>query len=207
MGASWIHIRNIQGPSEVPMPRPPLFPTIDWKAVFESGLDWTAWLAQAESPQRAAGMDEDRRTLPLAPHVKVFLASLTRPVRVVAIAEDWCGDVVRHAPVLQRLSEAAPYLDIRYISRSQHPELFSRYLTNGGEAIPKFIFLSESWVECAQWGPMPEVCRELIARGKACGDVPAARRKVAALYETDPERRTVASELVLLLDIAASREP
>ena len=54
---------------------------------------------------------------------------------------------------------------------------------------------------------MPEICRELIARGKACGDVGAARRKVGAFYEGDHNLRIVIAELIRLIDIAASREP
>ena len=128
-------------------------------------------------------------------------------MRVVAIAEDWCGDVVRHVPVLARLADAAPKLELRFITREQHPEVFVRFLSNGGEAIPKFIFLSEAWVECGNWGAMPDACRELIARGKACGDVGAARKKVSALYDADPGRRGVIEELLHAVDVASSREP
>jgi hypothetical protein len=136
-----------------------------------------------------------------------YLAALPRLVHVVAIAEDWCGDVVRHVPVLQRLAEAGPLLKVRYISREQHPEVFLRFLTNGGEAIPKFIFLSDRFVECGSWGPMPDACRELIARGKACGDVATARKKISARYELDANRREVVTELLHLVDVAVSREP
>ena len=53
---------------------------------------------------------------------------------------------------------------------------------------------------------MPEDCRELIARGKACGDIAAARKNVSALYEADEGRRAVVEELLRLLEIAACRE-
>ena len=189
------------------MPRPATLAVIDWKAVFESGLEYSAWLAVAESPELRDKMEVLRQALVLEAPVVGFLGALPRPVHVLAIAEDWCGDVVRHVPVLQRLAEAAPSLSVRYLSREQHPEVFVRFLTNGGEAIPKFIFLSDRFVECGSWGPMPEACRELISRGKACGDVGAARKKVAALYEADGNRREVVRELTRLMDIAASREP
>lgn len=189
------------------MPRPAQLPVIDWKAVYESGLDYTAWLAAAESPEQRDKLEAARLALSLEPPVAGFLAALPRPVYVVAIAEDWCGDVVRHAPVLQRMAEAGPRLQVRTISRDHHPEVFQRFLTNGGEAIPKFIFLSERFVECGNWGPMPERCKLLIARGKACGDVAAARKKVAAFYEQDPHRREVVGELLHLVDIAVSAEP
>lgn len=189
------------------MPRPATLPIIDWKAVFGSGLDYAAWLAAAESAEQRDKLETQRQTLILDPQVAGFLAALPRPVHVVAIAEDWCGDVVRHAPVLQRMAEAGAHLQVRYISREQHPDVFLRFLTNGGEAIPKFIFLSDRFVECGNWGPMPDGCRELIARGKACGDVASARRKVSARYEQDTARREVVAELLRLVDIAASREP
>ncbi|GLH71991.1 hypothetical protein GETHLI_04930 [Geothrix limicola] len=189
------------------MPRPAILPLIDWKAVFGSGLDYEAWLAAAESAEQRDKLEAQRQALRLDPAVAGFLAALPRPVHVVAIAEDWCGDVVRHAPVLQRMAEAGPALKVRYIRREQHPEVFARFLTNGGEAIPKFIFLSEAFVECGNWGPMPEACKELIARGKACGDVASARKKVSARYELDSARREVVAELLRLVDIAASQEP
>jgi len=189
------------------MPRPATLPLIGWKTVFESGLDYAAWLAAAESPEQADRTEAQRRALILDPPVTAYLAALPRPVYVVAIAEAWCGDVVRHAPVLQRMAEAGPQLKVRYITRQQHPDVFARFLTNGGEAIPKFIFLSDRFVECGNWGPMPECCREFIARGKACGDLAAARKKVSACYEQDTSRRKVVTELLHLLDVAVSREP
>ncbi len=189
------------------MPRPATLPTLDWSAVFASGQDYATWIGAAESAENRARMEELRQAQVLEPQVAGFLGALARPVHVIAIAEDWCGDVVRHVPVLQRMAEAAPNLRVRFITRKQWPDLFARFLTNGGEAIPKFIFLSEAFVECGNWGPMPAACRELIARGKACGNVAAARKLVHGLYDADPGRRAVIAELMQLMDIAASREP
>jgi hypothetical protein len=189
------------------MPRPPILPLIDWKAVFRSGQDYAAWIAAGESPDNRQKMEGLRLDLHLEPQIEGYLAALPRTVHVVAIAEDWCGDVVRHVPVLQRLAEAAPNLKVRYVSRQQWPDVFARFLTNGGEAIPKFVFLSDAFVECGNWGPMAAGPRELIARGKACGDVAAARKKVHACYEADGNRRQVVAELVHLIDVAVSREP
>lgn len=188
------------------MPRPPTIPQLDWPTLFASGKEYGPWLQSGEAPENQAKMEAFRKALVLEPQLRGYLAALPRTVRVLAIAEDWCGDVVRQVPVLQALAEAAPKLEVRFISREQHPEVFVRFLTNGGEAIPKFIFLSEAWVECGHWGPMPALCRELISRGKACGDVAAARKKVAALYEADPGRRMALQELVELIEIASCRE-
>ena len=189
------------------MPKPPLLPAVPWAEVFASGRPFAAWLEDGESPENRRRIVEDAGRLALDPADEAALGALPRPVHVVAFAEDWCGYVVRHVPVLERLARAAPNLRVRYVTRAQHPDLFARYLTNGGEAVPKFVFLNDRFVECGNWGPMPARCRELIARGKACGDVPAARRRVAELYAADPGRRETFAELRALIDVAAAAAP
>ena len=186
------------------MPQPPILPVIDWQAVLDSGKTYPQWLADVENHEHAPKMESIRTSLALEPHVAGLLKNLGRLVHVVAIAEGWCGDVVRHAPVLARLADESANLEVRFIEREQHPDVFIRFLTNGGEAIPKFVFLSADLTECGNWGPMPDACREVIARGKACGDVGAARTKTSGMYEADVNLRDVVSELVHLVEIAAS---
>ncbi|MDK2970911.1 MAG: hypothetical protein PWP23_666 [Candidatus Sumerlaeota bacterium] len=189
------------------MPRPPILKPIDWEAVHQSGLPFAQWLDQGENPDHQARMRALVSELVLSPETRALLAGLSRTVNVVAIAEDWCGDVVRHAPVLEVLAQASKRLSVRYVSREQHPDVFVRFLTNGGEAIPKFVFLSDKWVECGNWGPMPAQHRRLIARGKAAGDVGAARRRVSALYDADPNCEEVVAELVELIVTASCTRP
>lgn len=186
------------------MPMPPLLPVLDWSAIHASGHPFADWLQRAKDPAKRAAMEDSLRKLALPTATTAWLAALPRPVHVVAIAEDWCGDVVRHLPVLECMALATPALRVRYVARAEHLEVFSRFLTNGGEAIPKFIFLNDQFVECANWGPMPEDCKQLIARGKACGDVATARQRVSARYAADPMLLEVIRELVTCVDIAAS---
>lgn len=189
------------------MPKPPILPVLDWKAIYKSGATFNQWLRKKETPEHCTAMRKLLAEQEIEAQESALLAGLPRKVFVVVIAEDWCGDVVRHVPVLERLAKETPKLQTRYITREQFLDVFARFLTNGGEAIPKFIFLSDQYVECGNWGPMPEACRKLIARGKACGDVGAARQKVSALYEADSDRRIVVTELLELIQIAACQRP
>ena len=189
------------------MPRPPILPLLRWPAIYESGKTYEVWTSEAENAEQAIKIEEGRRNLTLDPPVEAFLFALPRPVHVIVFAEAWCGDVVRHVPVLQRMAEAAPNLHVRYLSREQNLDAFARFLTFGGESIPKMVFLSEEFVECGEWGPMPEACRELIARGKACGDLKTARKRVSELYAADPHRRQVVRELLHHVEIAACKRP
>ncbi len=189
------------------MPKPPLLPTLNWANVFEDGLDYPAWLAAAENPDHRAKMDEFYERLLLSESDEAVLRGVDRPVHVVAIAEDWCPDVVRHVPILMKMADASEHIQVQFISREAHLEVFARFLTVGGEAIPKFIFLNDQFVECGHWGPMQADCRMLIARGKACGDMMAARVKVFERYKADPERRQVLAELRELFEIASCQDP
>ena len=189
------------------MPRPPLLRVIDWEEVFKSGCDFATWMDDAESEANRDEMAAALEKMKLDSPVAQGLAALKRKVHVVAIAEDWCGDVIRHVPALQALAEGSDKLLLSFITREQYLDVFTRYLTNGGEAIPKFIFLSDQFVECGNWGPMPEACRKMIARGKACGDVGAARKLVSAAYNADPGLKVVVGELFALAQIASAEAP
>jgi len=189
------------------MPRPPILPAIDWPTIVTFAVQYEDWLEAAESSDQAQAINEALIAQQLEPQEEALLQNLARSVQVVAFAEDWCGDVVRHVPVLQALADSTNNLSVRYVTREQHPDVFARFLTNGGEAVPKFVFLSENFVECGHWGPMPDDCRRLIARGKACGDVPTARKLVAARYAADPGKREVVREILALVEIAAAVAP
>lgn len=185
------------------MPRPNVLKTIDWPSVFETAHNYESWIAAAEFPENAQSMEQKRKVVQLSEDDKSKLSSVGRPVHVLAIAEDWCGDVVRHVPVLQKIADFCPNLVVKYCAREENPEVFTRFLTNGGEAVPKFVFLSDKFVECGNWGPMSTKARELISRGKACGDVATARALVAKHYEADIDLREVIDELISLCEVAS----
>ncbi len=190
------------------MPRPTMLPVLDWRSIFENGATFDEWLAAAENSEHKARMRESSESLHLEPAREAFLRQLPRVVHVVAIAEDWCGDVVRFAPVLMRVSSASQgNVQVRFITRAQRPDVFVRFLTNGGEAIPKFVFLSDRFTECGNWGPMPAECRRILSRGKGADDVKAARERVARIYESDPDCEAAVREFLELADIAACSRP
>jgi hypothetical protein len=69
------------------------------------------------------------------------------------------------------------------------------------------VFFNDKFVECGNWGPMPEECRRLIARGKAAGDIASARQRVSKMYESDPACEVVVRELLALIETASCRKP
>ena len=211
------------------MPMPNLLPEIQWQQIFESAWDYPTWRTEGQAivdnaflstfpEEKHEGLrafladnrqklDESDQTFQLPPSIASHLSAIERPVHILAIAEDWCPDVVRHVPVLQKMADASPNVTTRYIMRADHLDVFARHLTTGGEAVPKFIFLSPDYVEAGSWGPMPNDCIPLIARGRASGDIKTARESVAAQYNSDPQRRIVVEELLQQIDNASCATP
>jgi len=177
-------------------------PSLDLKAIWESGKHYGDWLA-ASDPAKRAEMEKNYQAVVLPPDVAHFLHVLTGPVHVLALSEDWCGDVRRNIPALARMCAAGPNLHLRVVDKETKPELMVRYLTNGAEAIPIFVFLSPQFVEIGFWGPRPYECKRLMARGKAAGKIDDARAAIKKFYEADQHRSTI-KELKDLFEIAST---
>ena len=68
---------------------------------------------------------------------------LNGPRKLLAIAEDWCGDVYRELPTAVRIAEAGG-LDLRIFLRDENPDIMDEFVGNNGNsrAIPVFVFYS-----------------------------------------------------------------
>lgn len=74
---------------------------------------------------------------------------------LMVLLEDWCGDAVNTVPVLARLAERVPSLELRVLRRDENLTLTDEHLTSGKRAIPIVIVLDEHLREVAYWGPRP----------------------------------------------------
>src|SRR6185369_17055817 len=149
---------------------------LDLKAIWEGGQEYSAWLNAGQDAKRKSEMEAHFKDVPISPEDSQFLKLIDRPVHVLALAEDWCGDVRRNVPVIGRMCAENPSrLLLRCVDKETKPQLMVRYLTNGAEAIPIIVFLNDAFVEVGFWGPRPSECKRLMARGKAAGKIDTAR--------------------------------
>lgn len=103
---------------------------MDFSTLWKSALPYADFVAASELKHR--GLWEGLYRLARVPEWAVAARNGDR-IRLLAIAEDWCGDASNTLPVLARLAELAPGLELRLIKRDEHPELMNRYLTNGSD--------------------------------------------------------------------------
>lgn len=108
------------------------------------------------------------KTMVVTDEVKQFLAGLQRDYTWLVISEGWCGDAAQILPIINKMAEAAPRIDLKIVLRDDNPELMDLYLTNGTRSIPKLIIIDRNTSEVlAHFGPRPDGAGKLIADYKA----------------------------------------
>jgi hypothetical protein len=107
--------------------------------------------------------------------------------KLLVISEDWCGDASNTVPVLARLAEAAPGIEMRVAKRDENPELMDEYLTNGSRSIPLAVVLDAEFNPVGRWGPRPDELQAFVLREKGAGTRPVEEiyRDVRQWYARD----------------------
>ena len=82
-----------------------------------------------------------------------------KDMKVLVIAEPWCGHCMLNLPILLRISEAVGF-DVRFSLRDENLDLMEQYQTNGKNVIPRVIVLDADGNERAAWGPIAPLTKE-----------------------------------------------
>lgn len=135
------------------------------KERFEQGLTYQAYREQMTRNQER--FDETERTVELSPEDITYFRSLEKPIHVLVLAEDWCGDVIANLPVLGRLANATGKLDVRIFLRDQNLDIMDQYLKQGQfRSIPVFVFFDEHFRELGYWIERPAAMTELVQEAR-----------------------------------------
>jgi hypothetical protein len=141
-----------------------------------------------------------------APLVQDAAARVTRVPgrwRLLALAEDWCGDAVKTLPIVARLADAASNLELRIGRRDEHPEVMDRHLTGGRRSIPVVILLDERGRARGWWGPRPGPLQAWFEREGRALAKPDRYREMRRWYARD-RGATTASEIADLIECGAT---
>lgn len=107
------------------------------------------------------------KTQELLPEAIQAVKNITEKQIWMILTESWCGDAAQNIPVLKKLADENPLIDLRLVLRDDNDELMQEYLTNGGRSIPKLIAISEDLErELFVWGPRPKEASELVLNMK-----------------------------------------
>ena len=144
---------------------------------FETGMTYDAYKAQMTRNREQ--VDQNEKDLQLAATDVEALRSLPQTLNVLALAEDWCGDVIANLPILGKLEQAAGgKLNVRVLLRDQQPgeTVMDEHLNKGQyKSIPTLIFLDQSFKERGIWVERPDSVTQ------------AREEKRLAMYAAHPE--------------------
>ncbi len=99
------------------------------------------------------------------PADRAALDTLGKRLRVLVLTEDWCGDALYNFPVLAKLVEGNPNVEMRVFLRDKNPDLMDQYLNQGMyRSIPIFAFFDESMKEIARFVERPPSQTEEIEK-------------------------------------------
>lgn len=167
---------------------------LDLCALWDEALPFDRFVAEATTAQDLwRGVHRQARL----PESAVEQALARAPFRMLVLAEDWCNDAVSTVPILARLAEAVPGVELRILRRDEHPEVMDQYLSSGARAIPIVIVMTPACEELGHWGSRPA---ELTAWFEANRDLPKPdrNREVRRWYARDHGESTLREVLELV---------
>ena len=89
--------------------------------------------------------------------------ALDQPIEVMALVEDWCGDVVANLPILARIAKDSGKLNLHLFVRDENPDLKQIYRNGPYESIPVFAFYDQDMNEIGRFVERPRSITELRA--------------------------------------------
>ncbi len=92
--------------------------------------------------------------------------SLDKLVYVVVMTEEWCTDCLMNLPILARIADSAPRMELRIFIRKDWPDLRTYYTERDIHSIPVATFLDENFNIFATWIERPQAAHERLSAWK-----------------------------------------
>jgi hypothetical protein len=137
---------------------------LDFSSLWDRALTYPAFLAASTKHK---GLWEGIYSIARLPEwaAAAFPPGIQR--RLLVLAEDWCGDASSTIPLVAKLVDQVPGLELRILRRDEYPEVMDQYLTNGSRSIPIVIALDEEFRELGHWGPRPRELQAWVMANRA----------------------------------------
>lgn len=167
------------------------------KVKWESAITLEEFIDQAEKNQDIWKSMHERARVPAE-----FAERLEElPARyLLVILEDWCGDAFNSVPVIARLAEKHPRLELRVVRRDEHLDLMDQYLSGTSRAIPVVIVMNENFEELGWWGSRPRPLQKWVTSEESRAMEQSDRyREVRRWYARDRGHTTL-EEITALLE-------
>jgi hypothetical protein len=172
---------------------------LDFPALWAKALPYHDFVAASVEHR---GLWEGLHRLAVVPEWAREVDFSASPRRLLVLAEDWCGDASNTIPVLAKLAEQVPGLELRLLRRDEHPDVMDRYLTDGSRSIPIVIALNANWRELGHWGPRPEALQAFVMENRLAVPKEELYPQVRRWYARDHGESTLREVLAVTTETA-----
>ncbi len=138
---------------------------LDFKALWDKAQSFESFVASCKAEH--CGLWQGIYNLARVPDWALAAVPPGASRQLLVIVEDWCGDASNTVPIVAKLANLSPGLELRLILRDENPEVMDQYLTNGARAIPIVIALDESFQGVGHWGPRPTPLQAWVMANRA----------------------------------------
>ena len=171
-------------------------------SAYASAPEFPAWLPRAE--KNADLWAAMWRRACVAQKFVDRVAALGGTWHLLVLSADWCGDAVNTLPVIAKLAELVPNLDLRVLERDEHPDLMNAHLTGKSHSIPIVMVLDDAFTEYGCWGPRPRALQEWVLTAGKHLDKTERYKEVRTWYARNKGVTTL-EDVVGLLERASAR--
>lgn len=167
-----------------------------------SGPDQSEGLIEftALNAQRYKRLD---KTTKIADEQSEYIKNFDKQLTFLVITESWCGDAAQIVPVVNKIAELNPKINIKLVFRDENEPLMNQFLTNGGKAIPVVVILDSENNVITHWGSRPSTATKMVedfkvAHGKL---TPEFKEDLQKWYNQDKGKTTVDDFIAILKSI------
>lgn len=129
-----------------------MFRTDALKAVFEQGVAYPQFVASGAAEGHDGQWHTRYGQLEPTDGQRSLIAGFTRAMKVLCITGTWCGDCALQGAAMQRIAEANPLIDLRFVNRNDYPRLQMALPINAGYRVPVTFFMAEDFEPVARFG-------------------------------------------------------
>ncbi|MEO9512446.1 MAG: thioredoxin family protein [Flavobacteriaceae bacterium] len=141
------------------------------------------------------------KTLKVSPETETKISNNKKRLTLLVLSESWCGDASPSLPVMNKIAELNPNIELRILLRDENLELMDEFLTNGSRSIPKLIVLDRENEEIVgEWGPRSSIATEMAeAYKKEHGTLTSEFKQDLQLWYNKDKGQNILKDLLGLL--------
>lgn len=141
------------------------------------------------------------KSITISEEKTTFFKNFPKSITLLAITESWCGDAAQILPVVNKITELNPKINLKLVFRDENEALMNQFLTNGGKAIPVVIFLDLDDNVLAWWGSRPSEATKMVEDYKAQHGklTPEFKEELQKWYNQD-KGNTIVDDFIKILN-------